>query len=194
LIAIAALSLSCASSAALAARTTTDPPRLVPWSKIGDIGLGMLKSRVQYEYGSEGDGFHVLQRYPGAPAVCGKAACEQGFYLLHGSRVIVTFYGNRVGEIGFSTPYYRTSSGFGVGSVIPLGSCHKTTANACEYRWKGFVLNPTYHDSPCNCWIKVGLGPKSLGTTGPNFLKPWFFIYTSHGRVTGFYWALRFTD
>jgi hypothetical protein len=192
---LAFLSLSGLEATASTSRSVVnDPPRLVPWKKVGDIGLGMLKSRVQYEYGTDGDGFHVVQRYPGPLSSCGAAGCEQGYYVLHGRRVYVTFYGNRVGEIGFSTSYYRTSTGFGVGSVIPLGSCHKTSSNPCEYRWKGFVFTPRWHDSSCNCWIKVGVGPNSLGATGANFLKPWFWIYTSRGRVTGFYWALQFVD
>jgi hypothetical protein len=40
-----------------------DPPRLVPWRGIGDIALGEPQSRMESEYGSEGHGFHVLQRY-----------------------------------------------------------------------------------------------------------------------------------
>ena len=30
--------------------------------------------------------------------------------------------------------------------------------------------------------------------TGANFLKPWFFIYVDHGRVSSFYFALKFVD
>jgi len=108
--------------------------------------------------------------------------------------VIVTFYANRVGELGFSTPYYRTKAGFGVGSRIPLGPCHKTTAGRCEHLWRGFVLNAWSKGSPCHCWVKVGRGAQSLPATIANFLKPWFFIYTHRGRVTRFYFALKFTD
>jgi hypothetical protein len=42
-----------------AARATGDPPRLVPWTSIGDIRLGEPKRGVEREYGSEGHGFHV---------------------------------------------------------------------------------------------------------------------------------------
>ncbi len=40
----------------------SDPPLLVPWSRIGNIALGESRARVEREYGSEGHGYHVLQR------------------------------------------------------------------------------------------------------------------------------------
>jgi hypothetical protein len=170
---------------------TNDPPLLVPWSRVGDIALGGLRSGVEHEYGSPGHGFHVVQRYGGPDS---RGAVE-GYYRLHGDTVAVTFYGDKVGRIGFGIPYYRTRTGFGVGSRIPLGRCHRVATGPCEYRWHGFVFTPKYHDSPCNCWIKVGFGARSLPQTVTSFGKqPWFFIYTKHGRVTGFYFALKFVD
>jgi hypothetical protein len=97
--------------------------------------------------------------------------------------VQVGFDRGRVSTIWFSTPYYRTNGGFGVGAAIPRG-----------HVWHGFVWNSWNKDQPCNCWTKVGLGAKSLPATGKNFLKPWFFIYTSRGRVSYFYFASRFVD
>jgi hypothetical protein len=167
------------------AQSVGDPPLLVPWSRIGNIALGESRARVEREYGAVGHGFHVVQRY-------GKNV--QGYYWLHGSRVLVTFYGDRVGEIEFGTPYYRTRSGFGVGSKIPLGPCHKTAAWKCEHRWHGFVWNEWIRDRPCSCWTKAGLGKESLPLTTAKFEQPWFFIYIHHGRVDGFYFALKFVD
>jgi hypothetical protein len=68
----------------------SDPPILLPWHKIGDIALGESRARVETEYGSVGHGYHVLQRY---------GDTVQGYYRLHRSQVIVTFYGSRVGEL-----------------------------------------------------------------------------------------------
>jgi hypothetical protein len=158
---------------------------LVPWHRVGDIALGESKASVEREYGSVGHGYHVLLRY---------GDTVQGYYRLHGSQVIVTFYGGRVGEVDFSTPYYRTKSGFGVGSTIPLGRCYRTAAKRCEHRWRGFIWNGWIKDKPCGCWTKVGLGKQSLRPTGANFLKPWFFIYIRRGRVSEFYFALKFVD
>ncbi len=163
----------------------SDPPLLVPWNRVGNITLGEPRARVEAEYGSVGHGYHVLQRY---------GDTVQGYYRLHGSRVIVTFYGDRVGELDFATPYYRTKGGFGVGSKIPLGRCHRTATNPCEHRWRGFVYNPSLREDPCRCWVKAGLGARSLPVNATSFAKPWFFIYLRRGHVAGFYFALRYVD
>ena len=164
-----------ATAGAATAQTTADPPIFVPWNKIGDIGLGMYKSRVQYEYGGDRAGFHLTQTLG---PMYGNG--EQGYYVLHGTHVVVSFYGNRVGEIGWETPYYRARSGLGVGSAIPLGRCHKTSTNPCEYRWNGFVFYPQYK-GPCNCWVRERPSRDE-----------WFYIYTQRGRVTSFYLATRY--
>ena len=177
----------CASHSA----TRSDPPLFVPWIRIGDIALGEPRARVEQEYGSVGHGYHVLQRY---------GDTVQGYYRLHGTKVVVTFYGGRlgsssaVGELEFSTPYYRTKSGFGVGSRIPLGRCHRTATNPCEQRWHGFIYNPTLREHPCKCWVKAGLGARSLPVDAYNFGKPWFFINLRRGHVAGFYFALKYVD
>ena len=165
--------------------TRADPPLLVPWSRVGDMALGESRASVERDYGSAGHGFHVLSQGNGI---------VQGYYRLHRSRVFVTFEDGRVNELDFTTRYYRTKSGFGVGSRIPLGPCHRTATNRCEHRWHGFVWNAWVREKPCNCWVKVGLGARSLPATAANFRKPWFFIYTSGGRVIHFHFALKFVD
>ena len=163
----------------------SDPPLLVPWNKIGDIALDASKTRVESEYGTADGGYHVTQRYMGT---------AEGYYLLHDTRVTVTFYGGRVGELDFTTPYYRTKGGFGVGSRIPLGPCHTTATNACEHRWHGFVYNVKLRENPCNCWVKVGVDARSLPPTAANYLKPWFLIYLHRGRIARFHFALKYVD
>jgi hypothetical protein len=150
----------------------SDPPLFVPWTTIGGISLDGFKAEVEAEYGFE-------PRYG---------------YRLHGSRMSVAFDRGRVSEIRFSTPYYRTKNGFGVGSKIPLGPCHRTSTSRCEHRWHGFVWNAWRKEKPCSCWVKVGRGRHSLPVAGVNFLKPWFFIYVDNGRVSSFYFALKFVD
>jgi hypothetical protein len=139
----------------------SDPPVFVPWETVGGISLDEPKRQVEAEYGLE----------------------PQYGYRLHGSRVLVGFDHGRVSDVRFSTPYYRTKGGFGVGSRIPPG----------RY-WHGFVWNAWVREKPCSCWVKVGRGPRSLPATVHNFLKPWFFVYVHRGRVSGFYFALRFVD
>jgi hypothetical protein len=168
------------------AHNASDPPLLVPWSRVGDIALGEPRDRVEREYGSAGHGYHVLDRITSG---------TQGYYILHGGVVGVDFENGRVEEINFGIPYYRTTkNGFGVGSKIPLGPCHKTATYRCEHRWHGFVWNEWIREKPCGCWTKIGLGRQSLAVTVDNFLKPWFFIYMRHGRVDGFRFASKFVD
>lgn len=150
----------------------SDPPVFVPWSRIGDIALGGVEEEVVAEYGSE----------------------PRDGYRLHGSRVVVGFDRGRVSDIRFSTPYYRAKNGFGVGSRIPLGPCHRTMGHACLHLWHGFMWNLPLREQPCQCWVKVGRGPRSLPATGDNFLKPWFFIDVDRGRIGSFYFALKFVD
>jgi len=49
-------------------------------------------------------------------------------------------------------------------------------------------------ENRCSCWVKVGTGSGSLAPTAANYTKPWFFIYLRHGRVSGFYFALKYID
>jgi len=136
-------------------------PVLIPWRGIGDIALGAPKTRVLREYGAQ-------------PSLG---------YFSPGGRVQVGYEGGRVSSIWFSTPYYRTNGGFGVGSRIPRGR-----------NWHGFLWNAWAREKPCSCWVKVGRGPRSLPATTHNFLKPWTFIDVRHGRIVSFYFASRFVD
>jgi hypothetical protein len=160
-----------------------DPPIFVPWRTVGNITLGERRARVERRYGSAGHGYHVPF-----------GNRDQGYYLLHGSKVWVTFDRGRVAAIRFTSRYYRTREEFGVGSAIPLGRCHRTDRFRCEHRWHGFVWNEWNRDRPCTCWTKAGLGAESLPLTAANFLKPWFFINMRRGRVASFYFDLAFVD
>ena len=173
------------STSAPAAGAAIDPPTLVPWDRIGNIALGEPRARVRQDYDARGYRYYVLGRQSGL---------VQGYYRLHRSRVFVTFQDGPVNEIDFTTRYYRTKNGLGVGSRIPLGPCHRTRSNPCEHRWHGFVWNAWSRDTLCRCWVKVGLGRRSLPATAANFGKPWFFIYARGGRATRVHFALKFVD
>ena len=163
-----------------ATRPASDPPLLIPWSRIGDISLGQPQARVEREYGSPGHGFHLVVRITNG---------LQGYYRLHGGEVAVEFRGGRVERIDFGVRYYRTKGGFGVGSRIPFGPCVRTFTHRCGHRWHGFVWNEFKHDSPCGCWMKVGRGKRSLPPSSPG---PWTLIWVRHGRVAGFTFSTTF--
>jgi hypothetical protein len=178
---------ACSGGAASDAATTqsratgpgSDPPLLVPWSRVGDIWLGEPQARVEREYGSPGHGYHLVVRITNG---------LQGYYTLHGGEVAVMFRGGRVERIDADPRYYRTKSGFGVGSRIPFGPCVRTFTHRCGHRWHGFVWNEFYKETPCGCWMKVGRGKRSL-RPGPG---PWTLIWVRHSRVTGFTFSTTF--
>jgi hypothetical protein len=155
-----------------------DSPELLPWYGIGAITLGEPQKQVRHDYDEAGHRYHAAD----------------GYYVLHRSRVYVDFRNGVVNDIGFTTRYYHTLYGFGVGSRIPLGPCHRTALKACEHRWHGFVWNAIVKDKPCNCWVKVGTGRRSLQPTVANFLKPWVVIDVKHGRVTSILLSSRYVD
>lgn len=162
-------------------RAAHDPPVLVPWQRVGDISLGEPKRDVVADYGP-------LRGY------FGHKPGPQSLYRLHKTNVALTFESGRVDAIGFLTPYYRTKTGFGVGSKIPLGPCVKTWTHRCGHRWHGFVWNEVYKEQVCGCWVKVGTGNRSLRPTTATFERRWIFIYVRHGRVTGFYFSRHYVD
>ena len=141
-------------------------PVLVPWRGIGDVFLGERKRRVVHEYAAES-----------------KIRPSELDLRLPGGEVQVGFDAGRVSTIWFSTPYYRTNGGFGVGNTMPVGR-----------RWHGFVWNAWRREKPCSCWVKVGRRARSLPATADNFGKPWTFIDVRHGRVSSFYFTARFVD
>jgi hypothetical protein len=112
-----------------------DPPLIVPWHRIGDVALGMTKTRVEYLYGQASN--------PGGQS------CAYSYHL-HGG--FLTVYYNpyckksnirsTVGGVATDSPYYKTPTGLNVGDRIPLGPCHRTRSGACVYRWHEFVYRP----------------------------------------------------
>jgi hypothetical protein len=144
-----------------------DFPDLEPWWGIGAFRLDETRAEVAHDYDAVGHHYHEAY----------------GYYLLHHSRVYVAFRAGRVNEIAFTTRYYRTLDGFGVGSRIPTGG-----------HWRGFVWNPMLREKPCSCWVKVGDGPQSLAPTGANFLKHWVIVYVHDGRVSEIYMAEHYID
>ena len=91
--------------------------------------------------------------------------------------------GRSVTDIGFSSRYYRTTAGFGVGSKIPTGGS-----------WHGFIWNGIVKIKPCSCWVKVGTGKRSLPATGASFGRPWKIVYVRNGRVASFYFSSHYVD
>jgi hypothetical protein len=117
---VAVLVAVCSGAGAADGRVAAhDPPRLVPWSLLGNIGLGMSRARIEYSYGRPVAGAGSVAHYLGGG----------------NSRIIVLYGSSGVEAIDTKSSYYRTKDGFGVGSHIPLGMCHPST-HGCTFRWR----------------------------------------------------------
>jgi hypothetical protein len=165
LLAVAIVAVGCSSGS-----RRRDPPVLVPWHNIGDIGLGDSKDRGLREYGREP---------------------ELG-YRLNGGTVQVGFDGGRVSSIWFSTGYYRTKSGLGVGSRIPLGPLPQNAVVSVRAPLARVRLERGNQREALRL-LDEGRRGRAVAA-GKTFLKPWFFINVRHGRVSRFYFASKFVE
>jgi hypothetical protein len=118
-LALAAMTLLSVSAAAGVAKA--DAPRIVPWTKIGDVGIGMLEARVAYEYGQ-----------PTGP----DGGNGMAMYHVPGGMLNVQFEHGRVSEVDTSSPRYVTPTGIRVGTKIPIGHLENGA-----YHWNGFTLS-----------------------------------------------------
>ncbi|CAN5833697.1 hypothetical protein BH18ACT13_BH18ACT13_12560 [soil metagenome] len=145
----------------------SDSPRIVPWKAIGNVWLGSSRLRVEYVYGVRS----VRPRKP--PEV------YYARYRLHGGELRVGYTGESVTYVNTTSPYYRTKSGLGVGTKIPLGRCHRTEARRCEYRWNGFTLDGSGLSGSRRCdtanaasGLGSGSGAAQCGMSGSGSARP----------------------
>ena len=153
LLALAAVVLGLSASAAQA-----DAPTLVLGVSIGDVRIGETKAQVVAAYGKP----RSLKRlsYGGKPF-------ELATYIAHGRRLEVYYdrATHRVVGVATSSPFYRTTGGFGVG------------APAAAARTRGFRWNAqcplTYLKSARGIWHEIstrGHAP-SGAITNVSFLR-----------------------
>lgn len=121
----------------VATASVSDPPRLVRWHLIGNIGIGMTTTRIEYTYG-----------FP----IDRSSDNHFDFRLYRGRGRIGVAYDDRGRAVWVSTdsPMYTTADDFGVGTAIPLGKCHPISGK-CAYRWKGFTLE--YGEGGTHVWV-----------------------------------------
>jgi hypothetical protein len=124
---------------AVGATRADDPPRIVPWQLIGNIGLGMSRARVERSYGRG-----TVESPPTTNALVWR-------YRGRGAIRVEYDLGGRVAMVGTSSPAYSTRSGARVGSTIPRGACHRVHG-ACAYHWRGLTLEDDPKDA---YWSRV---------------------------------------
>ena len=133
-IALGTAAVVCTSSAA--APRTADPPRIVPWHLIGNIGLGMSRAHVERQYG-RGTMATPLRDAP-AWKYAGRGAI----------RVEYDLNGN-VAAVETASPAYASRSGIYVGLTLPPRLCHLVDYR-CKHAWHGFTYESDY-----NAWKRV---------------------------------------
>jgi hypothetical protein len=128
-------------SVTLAARAI-DPPRIIPWRIIGNVAIGMSRTRVEYVYGhGTPDPIFVGGEIFRVPGGLLKVAYDSH---------------DLVNRIETTSPRYHTRDGIGVGMRIPLGPCRRVKSR-CEYRWRGFTYSGK---EPCCGWF-LAIGKKT---------------------------------
>src|SRR5947208_2732698 len=115
---------------------TADPPRIVPWQRIGNIGLGMRRARVERLYG------------PGTAATPLRDAPAWKYVGRGAIRVEYDLNGD-VAAVETASRAYATRSGIHVGLALPPRLCHLVNYR-CQHDWGGFVYESDY-----NAWERV---------------------------------------
>jgi hypothetical protein len=107
-----------------------DPPRVVPWHLIGNIGLGMSKARVERLYGQ------------GTVASPPKDALVWQY---RGRGVIDVTYdlSGNVASVETTSSDYASRSGIHVGIPLPPRLCDFVNYR-CKHSWHGFTYEPDY--------------------------------------------------
>lgn len=130
-----AVLVALAGSAVARSREGVDSLRIVPWTQIGGVRLGDKLSTARSLYGAPTKTFR--ERTPVGTRWYGRRVLSYR-YTVSGGALWVTAVDGHVRALGTSSPRYRTPGGIHVGLTIPLGPCHVSTANPCDYRWRGF--------------------------------------------------------
>jgi len=162
--ALALLAVGCGKSA-----QPGDPPRIVPWSAVGDVSIGDSAERVRHLYGpaakSEPLQLPAGTRYAGHPA-------RIDSFRVPGGTISATYVDGVVRKIGTDSARYRLPSGIGVGTPVSAGTCYHVEGSSCIYRWHGLVF-----DECGDAWVGEQ-GPVQL-----EFVMNRSFLYRPRGRV-----------
>lgn len=122
-----------------------DTSKIVPWSSIGAVKIGMRISAVNHLYGKPA---RVKDLSPAIPATThwhGHRVIERT-YRVRGGTLWVRTVDGRVHAVGTTSPRYVTPRGIRVGiSVQP--QCRENSLGDCDYVWRGFAFRE------CTGWV-----------------------------------------
>jgi len=139
-IALAATTLACVMTVPGAASSShADPPRIVPWHLIGNVGLGMSRARVERAYGR------------GTPATPLRDA-PAWVYRGRGAIRVEYDLGGDVVTVETTSAAYASRSGIHVGLALPPRLCGFVNYR-CKHTWHGFAYESDYRT-----WERVSKG------------------------------------
>jgi hypothetical protein len=127
-----AFAMAASGSSSSAASHAADPPRIVPWRLVGNIGLGMSRARVERLYGRGA----VATPLRDAPA-----------WVYRGRGAIRVEYDleGDVAAVETTSPAYASRSGIHVGPRLPPRLCGLVKYR-CKHGWHGFTYESDYND------------------------------------------------
>ncbi|MDX6516915.1 MAG: hypothetical protein QOH73_2581 [Gaiellaceae bacterium] len=152
---VAAVLLVFAAPAAAAPRAT-DPPRVVPWHLIGNVGLGMSRARVERMYGR---------------GTIATPPRDELFWTYRGRGAIGVAYDidGHVDSVETTSSAYASRSGIRVGIKLPPRLCGLVDYT-CKHSWRGFTYESDYKSWKRvsrlgrfeRSYVELELGPHSV--------------------------------
>jgi hypothetical protein len=152
---VAAVLLVFAAPAAAAPRAT-DPPRVVPWHLIGNVGLGMSRARVERMYGR---------------GTIATPPRDELFWTYRGRGAIRVAYDidGHVDSVETTSSAYASRSGIRVGIKLPPRLCGLVDYT-CKHSWRGFTYESDYKSWKRvsrlgrfeRSYVELELGPHSV--------------------------------
>jgi hypothetical protein len=139
-----ALGVSLALLAVLAApagarpRAATDTAKIVPWSSIGAVRIGIQISAVNHVYGKPVRVRDMSRAMPVRTRWHGHRVIERG-YRVRGGELWVRTVDGRVRAVGTTSMRYVTPRGIRVGLRIH-SRCRENASGDCDPYWRGFVF------------------------------------------------------
>jgi len=126
-----------------------DPPRIVPWSAIGDAQIGSTRTEVHRAYGRPLSHGSLREHWPPGTRYAGRNVSDEA-YRVRGGKLYVRYVDDVVKMVGTTSPRYVTPDGLHIGTRISRGPC-RGQKGSCNYTWHGFAF-----DDCTNQWYRAG--------------------------------------
>jgi hypothetical protein len=122
-----------------------DTTKIVPWSSIGAVRIGMKITSVNRVYGKPARVKDLSSSLPATTRWHGHRVIERR-YRVRGGELWVRTVDGWVHAVGTTSVRYVTPQGIRVGLRIQ-GRCRENSFGDCDYLWRGFVFRD------CTGWV-----------------------------------------